>query len=50
MTRKRKTENDLVVSAGAAPARRATGARTRTKRAAEPANPLITPAAEPEFA
>ena len=49
MTRKRTSENDLVVSGGgaAAPARRKAAARPRALRAAEPAATLA-PAAEPE--
>jgi hypothetical protein len=48
MTRKRKTDNDLVVtpSASAAPARRSTVTRTRTRRAAEPAEVVAASAVE----
>jgi hypothetical protein len=51
MTRKRTSENDLVVSSGgsAAPARRKAAARSRTKPAAEPVEVLAPAAAEPEI-
>ena len=51
MTRKRTSENDLVVSAGgaAAPARRKAPLRPRAKRGAEPVEPLAPAAAEPEI-
>ena len=51
MTRKRTSENDLVVSAtgATAPARRKTAAaRPRAKRAAEPVAALAPAAVEPE--
>jgi len=49
MTRKRTSENDLVVSAGGAtvPVRRKAAARLRSKRASELAETLA-PAVEPE--
>jgi Protein of unknown function (DUF2934) len=52
MTRKRKTETDLIVSAtgAAAPARRKAATRTRTQRATEGVEALAVPAAEPESA
>jgi hypothetical protein len=49
MSRKRTSENDLVVSGAAAPARRKAAARPRAKRAAEPVETLA-PAAEQETA
>jgi len=50
MTRKRTSENDLVVSAtgATAPARRKSAIRPRAKRAAEPAAPLAPAATEQE--
>lgn len=50
MTRKRTSENDLVVSGAgaAAPVRRKAGSRPRSKRIAEPVQPLAAPAAEPQ--
>lgn len=48
MTRKRTSENDLVVSGAAAPVRRKAAARPRAKRAAEPAAPLAPVASEQE--
>ena len=49
MTRKRTSENDLVVSnSAAASARRKAAARPRAKRAAEPASPLAPAAAGQE--
>jgi len=52
MTRKRKTETDLIVSAAgaAAPARRKAATRTRAQRATDPVDAMSTPAAEPESA
>jgi hypothetical protein len=52
MTRKRKTETDLIVSAAgaAAPARRKAAPRTRAQRATESVDAVSTPAAEPESA
>jgi Protein of unknown function (DUF2934) len=49
MTRKRKTETDLIVSATgtAAPARRKTATRTRAPRATESVEAAAIPAAEP---
>jgi hypothetical protein len=48
MTRKRTSENELVVSAtgAAVPARRKPATRPRAKRAAEPVTPLASPAPE----
>ena len=50
MTRKRTSDNDLVVSAtgATAPARRKAATRPRGKRAAEPVAPLAPAAAEQE--
>ena len=50
MTRKRTTENDLVVSGGgaAAPVRRKAAARPRARRAAEPVETPAPVAAAPE--
>lgn len=50
MTRKRTTENDLVVSGGgaAAPVRRKAAARPRAQRAAEPMKTPAPVAAAPE--
>jgi hypothetical protein len=48
MTRKRTSENDLVASGAANPARRKAAARPRAKRAAEQAAPLAPAAAEQE--
>jgi len=52
MTRKRKTETDLIVSASGAtaPARRKVATRTRAQRTTESVDALATPAAEPESA
>lgn len=51
MTRKRTSENDLVVSSGGAavPARRKAATRSRAKRGAEPVEALAPAAAEPEI-
>jgi hypothetical protein len=50
MTRKRKTETDLIVSTpgAAAPARRKATTRTRTTRAIESVDAVSIPAAEPD--
>ena|SRR5262249_15348554 len=50
MTRKRKTETDLIVSApgAAAPARRKVATRTRAQRPTEVVEAVPTPAAEPD--
>lgn len=50
MTRKRKTETDLIVSASgaAAPARRKAATRTRAQRPTEAVEAVQTPAAEPD--
>ena len=48
MTRKRTSENDLVASGAATPARRKAATRPRAKRAAEQAEPLAPAAAEQE--
>ena len=50
MTRKRKTDTDLVVSAAGAtaPARRTGGTRARGQRAAEPVAPIVPVTPEPE--
>lgn len=50
MTRKRTTENDLLVTPGApaTPARRKTTARTRSKRTALPAETIAAPAVAPD--
>jgi len=50
MTRKRTSENDLVVSGSgaAAPVRRKAATRPRAKRAAEPVAPLVPAAPEQE--
>jgi hypothetical protein len=50
MTRKRTSENDLVASGAATPARRKAAARPRAKRAAEQAEPLAPAVAEQETA
>jgi hypothetical protein len=50
MTRKRTSENDLVASGAASPARRKAATRPRAKRAAEQAEPLAPAAAEQETA
>jgi hypothetical protein len=50
MTRKRKTETDLIVSApgATAPARRKVATRTRAQRPTEGVEATLTPAAEPD--
>jgi Protein of unknown function (DUF2934) len=52
MTRKRKTETDLIVSAtgAAAPARRKAAPRTRAQRATDSVDAVSTPAVEPDAA